>query len=284
MFVYTNLLRRLPVALFNMKHFQTKTKIVVTPENYREVLGSVLLPQDRLLRQSSVGGGSTRVLVLDKMQGVKGVYHPLLCLPHPTAVDGGDKSLGVPIANYLESLQSSAGLPEVLTVVSHPEGTAFGTFTADGHEGLPLINLSAPSALDGAESEELVDDLMEAMRSPEIAKHLRRCRTYYFVRRDEKASLQLATLRKREMSLPDGARRTLPLSFMHPNWVSLPDVSLQTGRGEIVSIYARDPITKDSIVSAEGLLKSVRTGKLELDTSVKKMDTCRLANASASEG
>lgn len=78
--------KRQAVALFNMKHFRSRQKYALTPANALDIFKSTLDNDDRMLRQSRLGSGATRVLIIDKHQRVKGVYHPLMCLPHPCSL------------------------------------------------------------------------------------------------------------------------------------------------------------------------------------------------------
>ncbi|AYU83469.1 conserved hypothetical protein [Leishmania infantum JPCM5] len=157
---------RTAVAFFNMKHFQTKKKYNLTPQNIYETFSTVLLPRDRLLRQSVSGGGGSRVLVLDAQQRVKGVYLPVFCMPHPSTITNGSNSLGVAVADYTRSIEAAstihkAGgggtastLPTVLVVLSHPQGLAYGTFRADGTPGVPMKNLALSPILANARTQQ----------------------------------------------------------------------------------------------------------------------------------
>ncbi|CBZ25961.1 conserved hypothetical protein [Leishmania mexicana MHOM/GT/2001/U1103] len=157
---------RAAVAFFNMKHFQTKKKYNLTPQNIYETFSTVLSPRDRLLRQSVSGGGGSRVLVLDAQQRVKGVYLPVFCMPHPSTITNGSNSLGVAVSDYTRFIEATSAmhkaggggtastLPTVLVVLSHPQGLAYGTFRADGIPGVPMKNLALAPTLVNARAQQ----------------------------------------------------------------------------------------------------------------------------------
>lgn len=312
MFQRKPLLARQAVAFFNMKHFRSKHKVPITPENIKDVFTRQLEPQDRLLRHSQVGSGSTRMLVLDRQQQVKGVYHPVLCLPHPATVYGGDNVLGLSISDYLAALEAKVPadaahgttpqLPTVLTIVSHPNGLALGTYAADGAVRMPLRNLVLPPASTGGSGgagtsgagdtaaaakhggtglgeaaakvsassatgpSGAIDELVKVINA-NYAAYIASCSTFYFVTRDTSASLTLAALQKHEQELKEqpGAASTAKcaLSFLDRRWVALPDAVLQFGHD--VALYTRDAATKQRIVSPPKLHATVMQGLLDLD-------------------
>ncbi|KPI86751.1 hypothetical protein ABL78_4168 [Leptomonas seymouri] len=219
-----------------MKHFQSKHKAEMNPENAYATLATYLTPRDRLLRQSVTGRGAGRILVLDHQQKVKGVYIPVSCLPHPAAVTGGDSSLGVTVEDYLKVIEPLAQLsdrkalktateennstPTVLAVIAHPQGMAYGTFFADGSTALPFVNtqlssrhLTTASKKNMDESSGLIQSL-QSYRSPDsiaeiidefqcmLGKNreaISRCSTFYWITRDESESLSLKALRAHEL-------------------------------------------------------------------------------------
>jgi hypothetical protein len=147
---------RSAVAFFSMNHFQVRYRAALNAENVYMTLSSCVLPRDRLLLHSGTGRGSSRVLVLDNQQKVKGVLRPLCCLPHPATIPGGSSSLGVTVENYLKTCASTAHLtktaaetttaapsdmPMVLVIVTHPDGLALIAYYADGRLALPLVIL-----------------------------------------------------------------------------------------------------------------------------------------------
>lgn len=224
---------RSAVAFFNMKHFQTKHKCAITPDNVYSVFSSYLKPGDRLLRQSVSGNGGSRVLVLDHLQKVKGVYLPLFCLPHPSSIRGGDGSLGVTVESYLScitALRPTAGdtaattdarqqIPTVLAVLAHADGAAFGTFYADGRPAVPLVNLDVTLSSTAHLNDSVGDSkLAQGFRSlPRVIRpstavlptlrqlqklaalhkdEVEQCSTFYWFTRDQSQALTLSDMRQ----------------------------------------------------------------------------------------
>lgn len=284
---------RLPLAQFNMKHFQCKQKHDITPDNFQRVFTTAILPRDRLLRQSSAGGGATRVLVLDNMQQVKGVYFPMLCLPYPTTVKGGDSALGITVGNYLDIItpKAPAEMPTTLVLMSHPYGVAIASYASDGSVHMPVKNITAPVNLVEQQQEEgqppvaqdedatlpdaavpsplstpeYISTIMAAI-AEEHNKYLANCSTFFFVTRDKTASLTLGELRKEEDRLvkesgDDAAQCAIP--FSDHRWIALPDSMMQANRN--VPLYTRDKKTGERIVSQKGLDSAVTHGRMELD-------------------
>lgn len=306
---------RLPLAHFNMKHFQSKQKHVLTPANFRDVFSTAMLPQDRLLRQSSTGGGATRVLVLDRLQQVKGVYSPLLCLPHPAVVEGGDNALGLTVKDYLRLITPEAAaekVPTTMVMISHPYGIGYAAYAADGSLHMPVKNIAAPPELveqqikyqqqlqqEQQESSfdepppvldvapvpsplatpEYIATIMDAI-SASFDSYLSGCSTFYYVTRDKTASLRLAELRQEEnVLLKAGRVSRCPISFNDKRWVALPDSVLQSDRH--ISLYTRDRKTNERIVSQQGLTAAVTHGKVELDMHIKAPRAEQAATATA---
>lgn len=221
---------RCAVAFFNMKHFQVKHKVRMSPENAYATLSSSLMPRDRLLRQSASGRGAGRVLVLDQKQKVKGVYIPVCCLPHPATIPGGDGSLGVAVEDYLKVIEplstqpadkdAATNLPTVLAVVSHPQGVSYGIFYANGRPALPAVHTdlsseSSPSIVKVQNSATALDagtlpvqQFMASSLMPSMdyflslldknADAIAKCSTLYWILRDGKDSLSLPSLRRCE--------------------------------------------------------------------------------------
>lgn len=365
MFRYTICMNRPAVALFNIKHFQTRARVMLTPATVRHVFTAYLNPNDRLLRQSSKGNGSTRVLVLDKLNRVKGIYTPLLCLPHPAILTGQDGVLGPTIEDYLASLerrtllsqgklsknatahmnidpqasgsscseaktmpstyscedshlssQSTAHLikgdsmnsvPSVAVILSHPHGFGIATFSSDGSMVLPLENVAISSRSDVADdsgdglrrnvsmhengrNDYAMTYLLETLNRL-YPTHLISCDTFYFVTRDNHASLSLDALRAAEtyvhrdhsgvfaqnsqethLSTPSverysadvhSALKSSQVSFLDSRWVWMPDLMLQRSRD--YSLYTRDTHTEQRVVCGSGLCSAVKQGVLELD-------------------
>ncbi|KPA80011.1 putative mitochondrial hypothetical protein [Leptomonas pyrrhocoris] len=223
---------RAAVAYFNMKHFQVKYKANMNPGNAYATLTTSLMPHDRLLRHSSSGRGAGRVLVLDNKQKVKGVYIPVCCLPHPSAVTGDGNSLGVSVENYLKVIEplahlsdtndrttavdKSTPMPTVLVVVGHPQGVAYGSFYADGRPALPLVNTDlnyvelTPVTKEGEDdnfgcarkrqvyrSRDFLMSVMGELQSmwDKDGEALSRCSTFYWITRDEGDALCLKSMR-----------------------------------------------------------------------------------------
>ncbi|CAD2214211.1 hypothetical protein AGDE_07911 [Angomonas deanei] len=282
---------RIPVALFNTKHFQSRHKMVVSPKEFTSVFSEILSPQDRLLRQSTVGGGSNRVLVLDRLQQVKGVYYPVLCLPHPSALSSAEEgTLGVPVSKYLEKVapvtppttgrkKVKPVYPSTLVILSHPNGVAFAVFSGEGTYTVKLQNFHIARGEDEkgsaatASSQEApaapTDAMIGASKqllkslSAEYTKHIQPCSTFYFVVRDKKASMTLSTI----ASIADNAKEELglPFSFSDSRWVQMSDVVFHGSRN--VSLYSNE----ESVDSA-ALLQAVTHGTLEVDYVPKKKE------------
>ncbi|KAK7201733.1 hypothetical protein NESM_000238900 [Novymonas esmeraldas] len=148
---------RSTVAFFEFKNFQPKRRYALTPQNIHSVFSSALKPQDRLVRHSGPVKNSGRVLVLDAQKRVKGVYMPVLCVPHPSSIASKGSALGVSVSDFLCSIEKDAQqqpptapetrmAPSVLVVLSHPQGLAVGTFCGNGSPRLPLKNISVDAS------------------------------------------------------------------------------------------------------------------------------------------
>ncbi|EPY27985.1 hypothetical protein STCU_02567 [Strigomonas culicis] len=279
MFTRSRLLNpRLPVALFNMKHFQCRQRVDLNPSNYSTTLNECLHPQDRLLRQSAVGGGASRVLVVDKMQQVKAVMIPMLCAPHPTVLSSLEETtLGIPIEKYLSGIKpvpkpkakssNTVLLPTSLVILSHPNGLAVGIFNSDGKYVVKLQNITIVK--DEAVASPVVQAITNLVQTlTDHKKAVSECSTLYFVVRDNTDSLTLAAieaLAAKEPSLQGS------FDFKDRRWVSMADVVFHHAKG--VSLYARDPKTNAKIVSADGLQTAVKQGRLELGFQPKKKES-----------
>ncbi|CCW59990.1 unnamed protein product [Phytomonas sp. EM1] len=296
MIAQTLSLYRIPVAFFSMKHFRCRQKHIVTPQSVRDTFTRYLDPKDRLLRQSRAGSGSTRVLVLDNLQQVKGVYHPLLCLPHPSVVKGGDQVLGLPVGDYLDALEPHAvgrvsseawnELPAVLIMVSHPHGVALTSFTTDGAMRMPLVNLSlhpppsSPSSapdLSSPPASSATPEFMEKfvqVINKNYDQYLAMCSTYYFIAKDRSSSLTLNDFKNGQKALKgEPGLDMVPFSKMlseDSRWITLPDTILQ--KSQQFSLYVHDNKLNKKVVSPSGLSAAVASGSLELDVPVRRPD------------
>ncbi|RNF17906.1 uncharacterized protein Tco025E_04651 [Trypanosoma conorhini] len=267
--------RRQAVALFTMKSFRARQKILLTPQNVATVFSEKLDPQDRLLRQSSVGAGASRILVLDKKQRVRGVYHPLMCLPYP--IDGA-AVLGIPVESYLQRIQQKQKSAEALAegctfiVVVHANGLGIAVYAADGSIRFPLVNVKLPAQratglgmmnerdmLPFLETTSLVEDFAELMTET-YTEHVHDCSTFFFL---TNANTSISFTGMRRAWQVRGYADTSPLSFDDKRWVSLPDMVAQRDRA--TSLYCRDD-EGDKVVSRKGLTAGVKIGILELDT------------------
>ncbi|RNF08902.1 hypothetical protein TraAM80_02447 [Trypanosoma rangeli] len=267
--------RRQAVALFTMKSFRARQKILLTPQNVTTVFMEKLDPQDRLLRQSSVGAGASRILVLDKKQRVRGVYHPLLCLPYP--IDGAGV-LGIPVESYLQRIQQKQRAAEDLAegctfiVVAHANGLGFAVYAADGGVCFPLVNIKLPAQrgtglgmmnerdmVPFLETTSLVEDFADVM-TESYTERVRPCSTFFFLS-NANTSISFSGI-KTAWQLR-GYVDTSPLSFEDKRWVSLPDMVAQRDRN--TWLYCRDD-KGDKVVSEKGLAAGVKVGMLELDT------------------
>lgn len=292
-------LARSAVAFFNMKHFQSKQKLLLTPENFMDIMSTVLHPRDRLLRHSIAGGGSTRILVLDRNQKVKGVCSPLLCFPHPSTVHGGDNVLGIAVEDYLRAIEPKGGVaPTVLAVLSHPNGVALATFGMNGSIKMPLENivhkqdlsLTSSSSTETSGMGEVFGLLqsgplslqllsrVQTVLNREYNSHIKNCSSFYWVMRGKQDSLSLSSIRgleKRQTEVVDITPATMGsgksdvkaeslVSFTDKRWISVPDIVLQQGKGP--GLYTRDTTTNERIVNAAGLQAAVSTGALLLDS------------------
>ncbi|KEG14988.1 hypothetical protein DQ04_00231140 [Trypanosoma grayi] len=267
---------RQAVALFTFKSFRARQKIALTPASVASVFAEQLDSQDRLLRQSSVGSGASRFLVLDKQQRVRGVYHPLLCLPYPLE---GAGVLGTPVDAYLHRLRQRwdalgdfDGDACTFVVVSYANGLGVTAYGVDGSVRLPLVNVKLPARRHSgvgmmnerdmrpfAETTSLVDDFAEVV-AEHYATCIHPCSSFFFLS-SANAALSLGDMRVawRERGLAD----TSPLSLDDRRWVTLPDVVVQHGRA--TPLYCRDD-EGDKVASAKGLEVGVKVGLLELDT------------------
>ncbi|EAN85704.1 hypothetical protein C3747_7g456 [Trypanosoma cruzi] len=266
---------RQAVALFTIKSFRARQKILLTPQNLDSVFTEKLDPQDRLLRQSSVGPGASRILVLDKNQRVRGVYHPLLCLPYPL---NGDGVLGIPVESYLQRIQqkkqSNGDSTEGCTfiVVAHANGLGIAVYAADGNACFPLVNVKLPAQrctgrgmmnerdmIPFIGTTSLVEDFAEIM-AENYSEYIHFCSTFFFLA-NPNTSISFHAMRSAWKLR--GYTDTSPLSFTDNRWVPLPDLVAQ--RDPSVPLYCRDD-GGDKVVSIKGLTAGVKVGMLELDT------------------
>ncbi|EKF27705.1 hypothetical protein MOQ_008562 [Trypanosoma cruzi marinkellei] len=266
---------RQAVALFTIKSFRARQKILLTSENVGAVFSEKLDPQDRLLRQSSVGPGASRILVLDKNQRVRGVYHPLLCLPYPL---NGDGALGIPVESYLQRIQqkktSTGDSAEGCTfiVVAHANGLGIAVYAVDGSARFPLVNIKLPAQrctgrglmnerdmVPFVGTTSLVEDFAEII-AENYTDYIHSCSTFFYLA-NPNTSISFHGMRTAWNFR--GYTDTSPLSFTDHRWVSLSDMVAQRDSSE--PLYCRDD-GNDKVVSIKGLTAGVKVGMLELDT------------------
>ncbi|CBH15588.1 hypothetical protein, conserved [Trypanosoma brucei gambiense DAL972] len=262
---------RKAVAQFSARDFRPRQSIALTPENVTLMLKSKLHPNDRLLRQSTVGPGASRFLIVDRNQCVRGIYRPLLCLPYPMA---GSSVLGVPVESYLQVVEQKLLSEENTTLifVSHANGFSFTVYGIDGSLRLPLVHLKLPgerSVTAGKMSDRdmrpfvnttnLMDDLAELV-TDHYTTSIHPCSSFFYLSgSDSVLSFSETKAAWRERGYAD----KLPLSFEDKRWVSLPDLAAQH-RG-VTPLYCTD-FDGYKVVDERGLTTRVKLGRLELDS------------------
>eukprot|EP00796_Vickermania_ingenoplastis_P004914 gene4914-3526_t len=277
---------RSAVAFFNMKHFQVQQKIRVTPSTVHEVFSTYLRPDDRLLRQSRAGAGSTRVLVLNKSQKVKAVYLPVLCVPHPSIVGSENAVLGLPVKEYLEFFKTAQEQEQTtFAALSYPKGIAFSVYDSAGNSKMPLVNvpyshISTDANVARGIGKHAYMSAGNANRSRAVefvtAVHSHRdvvadCAAFFMINRERGSCLLLSDLQRLERaSDPDEEMVTGMEDKQEPldpdmftifrddsRWMSLPEQALQS--------HPDQPLYTDSVPNEDGLQRAMSSGVLLLD-------------------
>ncbi|ORC93091.1 uncharacterized protein TM35_000024170 [Trypanosoma theileri] len=298
--------RRRAVALFTFKHFRPRRRLPMTPANVPNVFAETLDPRDRLLRQSSAGAGASRFLVLDGQQRVRGVYHPVLCLPYPR---DGDGVLGITVETYMQRVQekqqqreqkkeeegeSAAAAGCVFVVLAHGNGLTAAAYAADGAcTMLPMhVKMTGTTTCDmrpfvGAAR--LADDFA-VMTAEYFADCIQPCNTFLFLSNTNSSNSSNASVCTfggmraawRERGLDDVS----PLRFDDPRWVSLPDTVVRqpynisgstndnnnnsnnnnNNNNNNKTPFFERDIDGDRVPTAAGLAAGMQAGLLELDT------------------
>lgn len=289
---------RSAVAFFNMKHFQVKQKIRVTPSNFHEVFSTYLRPHDRLLRQSRAGAGSTRVLVLNKYQMVKAVYLPILCIPHPSIVIGSNSALGLPVEEYLPIVKQAQSEEEqtIFAALSYPKGIAFSVYNAKGAALMPMVTVPYTDVqTDRGVASGIGKHALISAGNPNRARarefvtalhehhtQVQQCSTFYMINRERGSCLMLSDVQRvgRQAANDDPEEEYVtgleekepPLNpemlevFENTDrWIALPEQALQSSPG--TPLYAKNQPTEN------GLQMAVSSGVLLLDFNPREGNT-----------
>lgn len=281
---------RTPLALFSMKLFQTRHKVMVTPTTIHEVFNKFLWKDDRLLRQSNAGAGSTRILVLNKRQQVKAVYLPMLCLPHPTTVSGDRTVLGLGLQDYLNAVTAAMERKQTtFTALSYPRGFAFTVFDTTGERKMPLVteeyaHLATDANIAKGIGQHALLTAGGATRSRAIQfvkavnQHqdlVCQCESFYMINRERGSCLMLGDVKRLHKELDpeeevvtgmEDKEEPLDPSLFTPfadesRWISIPEQSLRHSLEE--------PLFDKKVPTMEGLQYAVSTGMLLLDYKPK---------------
>lgn len=285
---------RSAVAFFNMKHFQVKQKVRVTPSNFHEVFSTYLRPHDRLLRQSRVGAGSTRVLVLNKYQMVKAVYLPVLCTPHPSYVVGSNSALGLPVEEYLSLVKKAQDEQQtVFAALSYPKGISFSVYDTRGIAQMPMVTVSYEDVqTDKGVAYGIGKHAFLSSGNPNRARarefitalhehhgQVGQCSTFYMINRERGSCLMLSDVQRlgRQEGNDDSEdeyitgleEKLAPLSpemlevFENTErWIALPEQVLQSS--------STAPLYSKNLPSEQGLQSAISSGVLLLDFTLKK--------------
>lgn len=285
---------RSAVAFFNMKHFQVQKKIRVTPSNFHEVFSTYLRPNDRLLRQSSAGAGSTRVLVLNKYQMVKAVYLPVLCTPHPSYVVGSNSALGLPVEEYLSLVKKAQDEQQsVFAALSYPKGISFSVYDTRGIAQMPMVTVSYADVQtdkgiacgigkhafmnSGNANRSRAREFITALH--EHHGQVGQCSTFYMINRERGSCLMLSDVQRlgRQEGNDDSEEeyvtgledKQTPLSpkmvevFENKErWIALPEQVLQSS--------PTTPLYSENLPSEQGLQNAISSGVLLLDFTPRK--------------
>lgn len=291
LFQRTPALLRSAVAFFNMKHFQVREKIKVNPSNINQIFSTYLEPGDRLLRQSRVGSGSTRVLVLDNFQKVKGVYLPVLCVTHPATVKE-HSTLGLPVSQYLETVKLAQEQGHTtFAALSYPTGIAFIVFNALGKAQMKLVKVKySHTAADPLVAKSIGKHALfnagnaNRTRSREFLLSLqdsfdeiRQCSTFFIINRERGTCLMLDDLlsihrQASKVEEDEGEEMITGVENQGPplnpevltvfnnadRWITLPEQSLQSQPS--APLYTRGEVNE------KGLQMAFSSGVLLLDS------------------
>nr|CCC93704.1 conserved hypothetical protein [Trypanosoma congolense IL3000] len=271
MFTYSTITFRKALAHFSVREFRARQRHSLKPDNVVDVFKSSLHPNDRFLREASVGAGASRFLVVDRNQCVRGIYRPLLCLPYP---EDGSNALGIPVESYLQLLHQKTISEEnsTLVFVSHVNGFSFAVYGIDGIVRLPIAHITLPTQRAAAagkmsdrdmrpfvSTSSLIDDLAELV-TDHYSSSMDPCSSFFFLSNSDSAMTFVET---RAAWKSRGYADKMPLSFDDKRWVRLPETSPHYGN--MGTLYHEDPEI-GTVVSEAKLTARVITGLLELDS------------------
>ncbi|KAH9582146.1 hypothetical protein LSM04_006186 [Trypanosoma melophagium] len=300
MFRAACLCRRRAVALFTFKHFRPRRRLLITPANALRVFSETLDPHDRLLRQSSAGAGASRFLVLDGQQRVRGVYHPVLCLPYPR---DGDGVLGVTVESYMQRVEQKRKQKQqeeqkggeegcVFVVLAHGNGLTAAAYAVDGACTLPplhvkMTNTTSCDVRPFVGAARLADDFA-VVTAEYFTEFIQPCNTLLFLANSNSSNDKNSSVCSfggmraawRERGLDDVS----PLRLDDPRWISLPDTVIRhphnitgsnnnnnsnsgiNGNSNNPTPFFERDSEGDRVPTAAGLAAGMQTGLLELDT------------------